>query len=255
MKPIDCVELYDDGWHYDGQTRHYVEDIPFYLRQVRTFRDPVLELACGTGRVTIPIAERGHRVTGLDVSEPMLAVAKEKAKARGVDIEWVRADCRDFSLGRRYAFVLLPFNSISHLHDLASLEACFRRVQEHLAEGGRFVIDMFNPRLGILLRDPSRRYPVVEYDDPDGRGVVTITESNVYDAASQVNRIKWNYQIGGRSERTVENNMRIFFPQELDALLRYNGFSIEAKYGDYEETPFGSNSSKQIVVCRSQGDH
>jgi len=110
---------------------------------------------------------------------------------------------------------------------------------------------MFNPRLDILMRDPTRRYPVAEYPDPDGRGTVTITENNVYDRASQINRIKCYYDVSdGKEAFVVENNMRIFFPQELDALLSYNGFTVDAKFGDYDETPFESSSPKQLVVCR-----
>jgi SAM-dependent methyltransferase len=253
MKPINCAALYQDGRHYDAQNIGFVEDIPFYLRQIGRYGEPVLELACGTGRITIAIAEKGFRVTGLDVSEAMLSHAKTKAAAKGVQVDWVRADCRDFELHRRFAFIFLPFNSITHIHDLESLEACFSCVREHLADGDRFVIDVFNPRLDILIRDPAGRYPVAQYPDPDGRGTVVITENNIYDTASQINRIQWHYNVGeGIEEFVVENNMRILYPQELDALLLYNGFAIEAKYGNYDETPFDSTSPKQLVVCHKR---
>ncbi|KPJ51543.1 hypothetical protein AMJ39_09695 [candidate division TA06 bacterium DG_24] len=98
----------------------------------------------------------------------------------------------------------------------------------------------------LLLRE---RHPVARYDDPDGSGEVVITESNEYDRATQVNRIKWHYEIGTQPERIVENNVRIFFPQELDALLRWSGFRIDSKFGDYDRTPFESNSRKQLAVC------
>jgi len=251
MRAVDCADLYRDGRHYDSQHRDFADDIPFYLRQIEKYGEPILELACGTGRIAIPIAEKGYRVTGLDVSGPMLSQARRKAAAKGVNVEWVEADCRDFKLNRAFNFVFFPFNSISHLQDLASLEACFSCVKAHLTPQGRFAIDMFNPRLDILMRDPTRRYPVAEYPDPDGRGTVTITENNVYDRASQINRIKCYYDVSdGKEAFVVENNMRIFFPQELDALLSYNGFTVDAKFGDYDETPFESSSPKQLVVCR-----
>lgn len=252
MKPIDCEDLYRDGRHYDLQTKEFADDIPFYLRQVEKYGQPVLELACGTGRITIPLAEKGIQISGLDVSEPMLSLARKKAEEKGVPVEWIQGDCRNFKLSKKFRLIFIPVNSIAHLHDLESLEACFSCVKEHLADQGRFIIDVFNPRLDILMRDPTKRYPVAEYPDPDGNGTVVVTENNVYDTASQVNRIKWYYRIGQEKEElVVENNMRILFPQELDALLRYNGFTIEAKYGDYDETPFTSASPKQLVVCHA----
>ncbi|RKX41844.1 MAG: class I SAM-dependent methyltransferase [Thermotogae bacterium] len=254
MKPIDCESLYRDPRHYDLQHKDFVDDIPFYLRQIKKYGEPVLELACGTGRVTIPIAEQGIKITGLDISTPMLSYAKRKATMKGVDVEWVKADCRGFKLDKKFKLVFFPFNSIAHLHDLESIESCFLCVKAHLEDDGRFIIDVFNPRLDILMRDPSKRYPVAEYPDPDGRGTVVITENNTYDAASQINRIKWYYKMGDQAEEIVEElNMRIFYPQELDALLHYNGFTIESKFGNYDESPFVSTSPKQLIVCRTCG--
>jgi ubiquinone/menaquinone biosynthesis C-methylase UbiE len=253
MRPFDCADLYSDGRHYDLQNINFVEDIPFYFRQIQKYGQPVLEVACGTGRITIPLAEKGIEITGLDASESMLAQARQKASQKNVIVTWIRADCRDFQLNQKFPLIFIPFNSITHLHDPGSLEALFSCVRIHLADEGRFVIDVFNPRLDILLRDPKGRYPVAEYADPDGRGKVVVTENNVYDAASQINRIKWYYKIESEEkERVVENNMRILFPQELDGLLHYNGFSIEAKFGDYDQSSFRSTSPKQLVVCSSK---
>jgi SAM-dependent methyltransferase len=251
VKPLDCGGLYADGRHYDRQHEGMTDDIPFYLRQARRYGGPVLELACGTGRITIPLAEAGIDITGLDVAEGMLRQAKAKASEGGVDVRWIRADCRRFSLARRFSLIFIPFNSIAHLHDPESIESCLTCVKEHLSDGGRFIVDIFNPRLDILLRDPSDRYPVAEYRDPDGKGCVTVTENNIYDAASQVNYIKWYYRLGDNGDESVEElNMRVFFPQELDALVRYNGFIIEAKCGSFDESPFTSKSPRQIVICR-----
>lgn len=250
IKPIDCEQLYNDGRHYDLQNKNIVDDIPFYFGQIKKYGEPVLELACGTGRITIPIAEQGIQITGLDISEPMLSHAQKKSAVEGIDVEWIRADCRNFKLNKKFNLIILPFNSIAHLHDLESIEACFSCVKEHLTNEGRFVIDVFNPRLDILTRDPDRRYPVAQYFDPDGKGEVVITENNIYEPATQINRTKWYFKIGRQTEERVEElNMRIFYPQELDALLLYNGFTIEAKFGNYGEMSFVSASPKQLIVC------
>ncbi len=248
---MDCHDIYADGRHYDLQNKDFVDDIPFYLGQIRRFGHPVLELGCGTGRVTIPLAQRGIQITGLDISRGMLSRAKEKAAAAGVDVEWIEADCRNFELVKRFKTILFPYNAIAHLHDFESIQSCFSCAKRHLSARGRFIVDIFNPCLAVLTRVQGKRYKVAEYPDPDGRGTVVITETNVYDAVSQINRITWYFKIGKRREEIQKAlNMRIFYPQELDALLYYNGFVLEEKIGNYDGAPFTAASPKQLCVCR-----
>jgi SAM-dependent methyltransferase len=254
MRPVDCEALYRDGRHYDLGNKGQVADIPFYLKQIEKYGGPVLELACGTGRITIPIAKEGIQITALDVSASMLAHARLKSRAQGLKIDWIEADCRDFRLGERFGLIFFPFNSIAHLHDLEGIESCFSCVRQHLRTEGRFIIDIFQPDLHILTRASEQRYPVTEYPDPDGNGTVVITENNLYDSATQVNRIKWYYgRRGQEGERVELLNMRIFYPRELDGLLHYNGFVIEEKFGDYDGSPFTSAAPKQILICSRAG--
>jgi ubiquinone/menaquinone biosynthesis C-methylase UbiE len=251
MKPVDFQEIYWNGRHYDLKNEGIQSDVGFYLRQIKTYGDPALELGCGTGRITIPLAQAGIDITGLDVLDTMLSVAKNKAKSEKVKIEWVKADCRNFHLNRKFNYIFFPFNSILHLHDVESYEACFSCVKRFLTGAGKFVIDVFNPRLDILTRDSSERVPIAEYPDPDGKGIVVVTETNQYDRADQINHIKWHYDIGNGAEKFIrELNLRILFPKEFDTLLHYNGFAIEKKYGDFDKSDFDSGSPRQIVTCR-----
>lgn len=80
MKPADVDHIYFNGRYYDYQYKDFNEDIPFWIKQARKYGEPVLELACGTGRITIPIAKEGIKIVGLDISQPMLAEAKKKAQ-------------------------------------------------------------------------------------------------------------------------------------------------------------------------------
>lgn len=250
MKPADVNHIYCEGRHYDLQYKDFTQDISFWIKQVRKYGEPALELACGTGRITIPIFKESVKITGLDISESMLKEARRKSLAEGINVEWIHADCRDFRLDKKFALIFFPFNSMSHLYNLEDIESCFSCVKGHLKSKGRFIIDIFNPRLDILLRELTKRYPVSTYPNPDGKGMIEITENNVYDEATQVNRIKWYYKIENQEEEIEEElNLRIFYPQEIDALLKYNGFTIEEKFGDYDMAPFKSGSPKQIIIC------
>jgi len=253
MTDVESTPLYRDGPHYDAM--HSVlpfVDTPFYVEEARCSHGPVLELACGTGRLTIPIAKSGVEITGLDLSPSMLAHARKKADEADIKIEWIEADCRTFALNRRFALIFMPFHSIQHLHDAASQTALFANVQAHLAEGGRFIFDAFNPSIAILNRDPNRRYIDRRFEDPGGRGTVTLETTAVYDDASQVNHLKMHFSLPGAEDYRVEPlSLRCFYPQELDLLVRANGFVIEEKYGNFERKPFASGDMKQIVVCRT----
>ena len=242
--------IYRDGRHYDRLFPGANQDLAFWISQAKKHGDPILELACGTGRVTIALAKEGFKVAGIDNSEAMLNEAKRKSPEEGVEVEWVKADMRDFDLGKAFSLIILPFNALCHLLDLNGFEACLASVRRHLTYGGRFVIDVFVPKMELLVDKPGERSSFSEYDDPDGRGRIVVTESYIYEPDTQIKRIKTFRSIPGKDEEVEgELNMRMYFPQELDALIKYNGFVIDGKFGDYAQTAFDSKAGKQLVVC------
>lgn len=251
MSNPESIPLYRDGRHYDALNRPLnLADVPFYVEEAKRAGGPVLELACGTGRVTIPIAQSGVEIVGLDQSATMLAHARTKAAEAQVNIQWIEADCRQFALGRKFALIFMAFNSMQHLHDHASLAALFANARSHLAPGGRFVFDVFNPSIAILNRDPNQRHLEREYEDPEGRGTVTLETTAVYDDAAQVNHITCYFSLAENRDFRVEQlHLRCFFPQELDLLVRANGFEIEQKFGNFERKPLASGDMKQVVIC------
>jgi SAM-dependent methyltransferase len=174
---------------------------------------------------------------------------QESASEIEIESEWLVGDMRDFDLGKRFALIILPANTLGHLLTLEDFEACMSCVKRHLRPGGRFALDMFVPNVELLLDKPGERFPFVEYEDPDGRGTIVVEESYVYEPGTQIKRITTHHAIPGEPEElTGELTMRMYFPQELDALLKYNGFTIEAKV-DENLTSFGRESERQRIVC------
>ena len=247
----DGTEIYWDGRHYDlDHAGVKPGDLPFYLAEAKKAGGPVLELACGTGRLLIPLAKAGINVTGLDVAEPMLARARVKAAREGVKIELIRADARKLRLRRKFRLIFIAFNSMQHLHDRVSLEKFFDGIKKRLAPGGRFIFDVFNPDPRYLVRDAEELLPIGSYKDPRTGKDILVHERYSYDRASQASRITWYYKAGRRAAGARRLNMRCFYPAELDALLHYNGFKILRKYGDFDRKPFTGNSPKQVIICR-----
>lgn len=242
--------IYDNGKEYDALVLGLgsSDETEFYASWTPS-GGSILELACGTGRLAIPLAERGYTVTGLDTSEAMLAAARSKADASSVCLTLILGDMRDFAFDMPFDLVFLPNNSLGHLHALSGIRACFASVLRHLPPPGRFIVDMFSPSLPLLLREPGRHYPLFEHTRADGK-TVTVSETVSYDAATQILHALWHYQTDGEPADVRPLDLRLFFPQELDALLTLSGFQIEAKYGGFDRVPFSSTSRHQVIVCR-----
>lgn len=251
---MNDVSLYSDAQHYDLVMGAYAsgDQLNFYRRQLALYSEPVLELACGSGRLTIPLASENVNITGMDISEDMLHLAKLKASKNGINIRFLQGDMRNFDLGEKFKFIFIPVQSLSHLHTREEIENCFSCVRWHLADEGRFLIELFNSSVTMLARESGRRYPVGQYEDPKDGTQVFVTEEVNYDTASQVNHIQWFVRNEASSHEVMLSfEMRQFFPQEIDALLWYNDFLIEHKYGSYNEEEFSSNAWKQLIICRN----
>lgn len=249
----NMADLYEDARRYDALAGQHFgsHDAAYWQAQAAQYADPVLELACGSGRLTLPIAAQGMEIAGLDSSEPMLTLAREKSAHANLPIDWYLGDMADFNLNRRFSLIFVPNNSIAHLlawHDFGCCLACVRR---HLTADGRFMLDYFNPSLMLLSRSPDTRYPAGSFDAPDGSGQIRVSEQVRYDAATQINHIRWFWHSEATGKEQVSDfSMRVYFPQELDALLAHSGFAIEEKYGDFDFSPFMPASRRQLVVAK-----
>jgi len=234
---------------YDGMNTH-VDDLQFYKRWLPQNKDiRILELCCGTGRLTLPIAKDGYDITGVDHTPSMLEQAKIKACEAGLEICFIQADIRTLDLQKKYDLVLIPFNSIHHLYQNDDLFETFSVVKKHLNDEGLFMLDCFNPNIHYIVEGEKEQKEIARYTTGDGREVL-IKQTMRYENKTQINRIKWHYFINGEFNSIQNLDMRMFFPQELDSYLERNGFKIIHKYGGFEEEAFNDNSEKQIFVCQ-----
>lgn len=227
--------------------------VDFYRALADRHAGSVLELGCGTGHKLLPIAADGHPCVGLDLSPEMLAEGRRKADGRGVAVEWVQGDMRDFDLGRTFDLVLITANSLLHLHEAEDLVGCFRAVRRHLAPGGRFVLDVFNPGVGLLAgADGVRRTrESLSFTDPE-RGRVSVDVAEVYDAAAQVTRGTWFLSSSAEPDfAVVPLEIRCIFPQELPVLLALGGLRLVERLGDWSGGPFTGEGGLQLCICEA----
>ena len=242
-------DLVYDGNIYDGMNTN-LADLQFYKRWLPKNKNArILELCCGTGRLTIPIAKEGYNICGVDFTASMLEQAKVKASQAKLNVEFIEADIRTLNLQEKFDLIFIPFNSIHHLYENEDLFKAFNEVKNHLKAEGLFLIDCFNPSINFIVEGERGLKEIAKYRTKDGRGV-SIKEIMKYESKTQINRIEWHYFINGEFDSIQNLDMRMFFPQELDAYLKWAGFNVIHKFGDFEEKPFSNDSVKQIFVCQ-----
>ena len=240
-------ELIYDANIYDGLNT-FLSDLQFYKKWLPKNKEAeILELCCGTGRLTIPIAKDGYSICGVDYTPSMLEQAKMKAIEAELVIDFIEADIRTLDLQEKFDLIFIPFNSIHHLYRNEDLFNALGCVRNHLKAGGLFLLDCFNPNIQYIVESEKVQAVIAEYTTNDGRRVL-IKQSMHYESASQINRIKWQYFIDDKFHSVQNMDMRLFFPQELNSYLKQIGFNIIHKFGDFTGGDFDDSSEKQIYI-------
>jgi cyclopropane fatty-acyl-phospholipid synthase-like methyltransferase len=210
------------------------------------FGPSVLEIGCGTGRLSLPLARCDLSLTGVDVSARMLSRARARASAENLQITFIEADGRSLDTGSLFDVIVVPFNTLAHFRTPDDLEQLFARVQSQLSDVGAFAIDVANPMPWFMqdAQQPVHTDPIVL---PCGTQC-SVSESFTYDQATQIQHRTIHVR-SGEAETRLQLQTRVFFPQELDAMLRSAGFRILGKFGSFGVTPFVSGCDRQLVLC------
>ena len=254
-----AAEEYIDPIGYDRENGLDGPELPFYRALATETGGPGLDLACGTGYLTIPLADLGLAMTGLDLSRPMLDHARHKAGAR--PIRWVHADCRTFDLGETFALITLTGNAFQEFLTREDQEGLLGAVRKHLTPGGHFAFETRFPRPSplFLTTAPAGEWSEEvfwrNHTDEQGATVATVT-SQRHDPLRQTveYRLIQRWQAGGSEREKVERTtLRFVYPQEMEALLHYNGLTIRAAYGDWDRRPLGNEGPRMIYVCGLRG--
>ncbi len=253
------AEFYDYVLPYATRT-----DVGFYVDLAREAHGPLLEVGCGTGRVLLPSARAGVEAVGLDVSRRMLDVLERSLSHEPPDVRErvrvVEADMRSFELRQRFSLITMPFRAFQHALTPEDQRATLRCVRRHLAEGGRFVLDLFNPSIPFLGDPTWGRLPITEpeFTMPDGRRVTRSYRVVERDFLNQVQLVEFIIDVvhpnGATQHETAQFQIRYLFRYEAEYLLECEGFDIEALYADYDRSLYGSKYPGELVfVARARG--
>jgi SAM-dependent methyltransferase len=233
-------------------------DVDLYRALAGRADGPVLELGVGSGRVAVPIAADGHRVTGVDNDRAMLARARQRAAAAGVDgtrLDLVEADITDLELAQAMAFGFgyLALNTLVALGTRAAQQAAIRTLAGNLAPGGIAAIDVWLPDAEDLARYDGRvilEWPRLE---PETGTIVTKTGSAQYDAATGTVALTSIFEEGGQGAAPVRwvrhDRLRLVSADELVGFAETAGLKVETLAGSYDLEPLGPGSERAVLVA------
>jgi ubiquinone/menaquinone biosynthesis C-methylase UbiE len=250
MNEQDNLVEYSDPEIYDLENSDFEPDGPFILALAQKLGGAVLELGCGTGRMTIPLAQNGVEVVGLDIVHGMIERARQKSGE--LPIEWILADVRTFQLSRKFRLIFESGSVFRHMLTRSDQEAYLERVREHLEDNGRLVINLLFPRPNDLMNTEGETDWYTE-QHPDGYEI-RVSGIDKYDALRQVKTEtayrRWTDAHGQEIVKVAPLSLRFIFPQEMEALLHYNGFEVVERYGDVDLSPLTNDSRFLVYICR-----
>jgi SAM-dependent methyltransferase len=214
----------------------------------------VLELGCGTGRITLPLARAGFRVTGIDAKQTMLDSLAHKLAFEPIPVRGRVTLRRDsfLELGgdERFPLVILPFNAIHHCQSHRDVLALLDGVRRVLAPGGLFVLDLYFPDPILYARPPDKRFEERLMVHPTSGLTFTSWEQGWYEPQTQVHHVRYHYHYADGRHVEMPLDLRMFYPQELRALLDWARFAIVSEASDFEGEPVDGKSTKWVLVLR-----
>lgn len=245
-------DYYSTGLNGDGQ---------FYLEEACKAGSPVLEIGCGTGRILIPIAEAGIKITGLDASPSMLSIAKEKISRLTSDVQkrinLIEGDMRNFSLEEKFNLIMIPYRAFLHLLTSDDQRKSLNCIHRHLADDGLLIFNIFDPALDILYSHSGPLGSALKKDSefihPENGHKVIVWDTRQYDLEKQILEQYFIFEELDEEGKVISKTyspltLRFAYRYEMEYLLELCGYKVEALYGDFDRSPF--RCREQIWVVR-----
>lgn len=232
-------------------------EVDFYVRQAVASSGPVLEIGVGTGRIAIPAAQAGVAVTGVDLNQAMLDKAQQKLDAAtplAGSVDLVKADMRDFSLGRTFPLVIIPGRTLLLLRSAGDQRRALRRAAAHLAPGGRLVLNVFHPNGELLADSSGEPFLMGETVNPTTGLRCRLWARNRFNTLAQTNRglqIVEEFDADGKVVRRAELPvlLRYLHPSELHQALRSAGLRVLEVFGNYQGGALTEESDEMVFIA------
>ncbi|WP_242218716.1 bifunctional 2-polyprenyl-6-hydroxyphenol methylase/3-demethylubiquinol 3-O-methyltransferase UbiG [Bacillus cereus group sp. BfR-BA-01380] len=243
---------------YDFEERRDHREVSFYLERASKLSGDILEIACGTGRITLPLAQAGFSVWGIDLSEYMLHLLKEKLHAMSSEIQkkvhLQQANMTNFTMNRSYDFILIPGISYQALLHKEDQIECLKMVYKHLKADGEFIFNVFRPfkKLDETWIQPE----MLQWEKIDLQTGSTIQKFHIARAIDVENQIIYpeyifriTHENGTKEELKEQLSLKYYYYEQITDMIQAAGFTIAEQYGNYDGCSI-EEGSEMIFVCR-----
>lgn len=214
----------------------------------------ILDLACGHGRLTVPLAKEGYRITGFDFSQYLLDIAQQKGQAANIEVSFVRGDMRHLPFNNGFDAIINIFTSFGYFENVEEDLAVLKGVHQGLKRNGYFIMDFANSPKAI-----SWLYENGDVDRETGElfsektetlsNGLTVHQSERLDVGTLRWRMKRSWREGGK-DHSYCTNVRMYFLAELQQLMKEAGLSVERVYGDFDASPYQADSERILILSR-----
>ncbi|MCP4140955.1 MAG: class I SAM-dependent methyltransferase [Chloroflexi bacterium] len=248
---------------YDLRVSDWEGEIDFYRELIANSHlqtQGVLEIACGTGRVTMQLAEDGIEITGLDISPELLEIAR--AKSVGIpNVSWVLDDMKAFEIGKRFGYIFMPGHSFQFMNTPDEQVQCLEQIKRHLVIDGLLVIHIDHQDVGWLAGLPNNQEELVYQKGPILTHPATSQQycqdyAWSFEPSTQTATVRTNWEQISENGTTAQvwemepAQLHCVYPFEIEHLLKRAGFSIEAVYGDFSKNKLMDDAEDMIWLAR-----
>jgi ubiquinone/menaquinone biosynthesis C-methylase UbiE len=225
-------------------------DLPFFLKETEGFKSEILELMCGTGRVSIPLLESGRQMTCIDYSKGMLEAFEQKIKNKNYPVNLFQMDITNLDLNKKYGLIILPFHSITEIIATELQIKALQSISLHLDKNGIFILTLQNPRTRLKLADGIPRtmgkFPI------DKNRQMIISYMNQYSESDKIVSGFQFYEIFDSTNTMVEKrfleiNFKPITNSELRDMIKTTGLEVVEMFGDYSYSNFDEETSNFMI--------
>ena len=227
-------------------------DIPFFLKETESYHSEILELMCGTGRVSIPLLEAGRKLTCVDYSRGMLNSFQKKIKGKNYHVTLVEMDVTKLKLDRKFDFIFLPFHSISEILSTEKQREALKSISNHLETNGTFILTLQNPETRLQQADGITKI-IGKFPLGNHRKMI-ISYMNRYNQTEKIVTGFQFYEIFDSNnilieKRCLDINFKPIEINELENMLSDTDLEITNMYGDYSYQDF-NNKTSDFIICK-----